>query len=74
MKLESFEMNLVTRNGLWCVVFEGDLGEQFQKTFGSNVVPLPIESSVPRSQALEHLERHKDSLSMDHLFPAGNSR
>ncbi len=66
-------MELVVENGLWCVAFYGDLGKRFKDNLGSNVVPLPLESSVPRSVALEHLEKHKDALSLDNVFPDGNS-
>ena len=73
MKIENSSMELVVENGLWCVAFYGDLGKRFKENLGSNVVPLPLESSVPRSMALAHLEKHKDALSLDSLFPGGNS-
>ncbi len=65
-------MELVVQNGLWCVAFYGDIGQRFKENLGSNVVPLPLESSVPRTEALAHLEKHIHSLSLDNLFPGGN--
>jgi len=73
MEMENHSMELVVQNGLWCVAFYGDLGKRFRDNLGSNVVPLPLESTVPRTEALAHLEKHMDSLSLENLFPGGNS-
>lgn len=67
-------MKLIARDGMWCVEFEDELGVALQQQFGSNVLPLPFNSTVLEIEAIKHLEKYKDSFTQFILFPDGNSQ